>query len=118
MKGMNEKRMSVIKSLFCLLTLLMSSVLCASQYSDVVIADNPIVYWKLDQTDDGIAIDEIAGNNATFVGSVSNSSRHVPEDDGESVFLSGIRGNYIELPDTGLLDRQIFSLELWVSEWN
>ncbi|MCG7952232.1 MAG: hypothetical protein JAZ17_23065 [Candidatus Thiodiazotropha endolucinida] len=103
--------------LLCLALLSIGNNVFASQYSDVIIADNPIAYWKLDQSDGGIAIDEIAGNHATFVGPVYRYSSRVPEDDGQTIFLVGSSSQYIELPDTGLLDQQVFSLELWVEEW-
>jgi large repetitive protein len=115
---MNKTSLKVFKSALCLLLWLVSTAMEASQYSDVVISDHPIAYWKLDQTTDGIAIDEIAGNNGTFMGSVRGYSTKVYKDDGRSVFLTGTRYDYIELPDTGLLDQQTFSLEFWVAEWN
>ncbi|MCU7858713.1 MAG: fibronectin type III domain-containing protein, partial [Candidatus Thiodiazotropha sp. (ex Lucinoma kastoroae)] len=89
-----------------------------SQYSDVVIADTPIAYWKLDQTTGDVAIDSVAGNNATLVGGPArNNPSGVPFDDGHSVLLNdGSTPHHIELPNTGLLDMQVFSYESWVKE--
>ncbi|MCG7983793.1 MAG: LamG domain-containing protein [Candidatus Thiodiazotropha lotti] len=100
--------------LLCLALLLIGNQLFASQYSDVIIADNPIAYWKLDETTGSNALDSIAANNATLIGNPArNSTSGVPFDDGISLFLNGI-DQYIELPNTGLLDLQSFTFEAWV----
>ncbi|MCU7905837.1 MAG: hypothetical protein KZQ76_08255 [Candidatus Thiodiazotropha sp. (ex Epidulcina cf. delphinae)] len=108
-----------VQALLLCLTLLSSGAsVFASQYSDAVIADAPIAYWKLDQIVGDVAIDEIADNHATLVGTVYRYKSRVPKDDGQTIFLIGSSRQYIALPDTGLLDKQIFSLEFWVAEWN
>jgi hypothetical protein len=103
----------VQKISLCLLLILPGSVLLASQYSDTIVADMPIAYWKLDQTTGGTAIDVIAGNNATFFNNPAGGNpTGVPYDDGSSILLNGT-DQYIELPNTGLLDLQAFSIEVW-----
>jgi hypothetical protein len=105
--------MRVLIISLCLTLLAPGSSLFASQYSDTVVADLPIAYWKLDQTTGDTAIDAIAGNNATLVNSPTRSNpAGMPYDDGYSLLLDGAN-QYIELPNTGLLDLQAFSIEVW-----
>ncbi|MCG7949166.1 MAG: LamG domain-containing protein, partial [Candidatus Thiodiazotropha taylori] len=100
--------------LLCLALLSIGNNVFASQYSDVIDADNPIVYWKLDQTTGSVAIDSVTTNDATLIGNPTrNNPPGVPFDDGVSLLLNGI-DQYIELPDTGLLDLQTFTFEAWV----
>ncbi|PUB87479.1 MAG: hypothetical protein DBP00_09010 [gamma proteobacterium symbiont of Ctena orbiculata] len=104
--------------LLCLALLSIGNHLFASQYSDVIIADTPIAYWKLDEATGSVAVDSIAANNATLIGNpIRNNVSGVPFDDGYSLQLNvGAISQYIELPNTGLLDNQIFSFEAWIKE--
>lgn len=105
--------------LLCLALLLIGNNVLASQYSDVIIADNPVAYWKLDETTGSVAVDSsIAANDATLIGNPTrNNPSGVPFDDGNSLLLNdSTTSNYIELPDNGLLDLQVFSFEAWVKE--
>ncbi|MEW8155931.1 MAG: LamG-like jellyroll fold domain-containing protein, partial [Candidatus Thiodiazotropha endolucinida] len=102
--------------LLCLALLSIGNNVFASQYSDVIIADNPIAYWKLDQTTSSVAVDSIAANDATLIGNPTrNNPSGVPFDDGHSLLLNGV-DQYIEVPDNGLLDLQVFSFEAWIRE--
>ncbi|MCU7918626.1 MAG: hypothetical protein KZQ95_09740 [Candidatus Thiodiazotropha sp. (ex Epidulcina cf. delphinae)] len=113
---MNGKVLRAQALLLCLVLLSPGASLFASQYSDVVSADGPIAYWKLDQTTGDLAVDAIAGNNATLVGAPARDNPSgLPQDDGRALLLNGV-DQYIELPDAGLLDQQIFSFEVWVSQ--
>ncbi|MEW8693502.1 MAG: LamG domain-containing protein, partial [Candidatus Thiodiazotropha endolucinida] len=100
--------------LLCLALLSIGNNVFASQYSEVIIADNPIAYWKLDQTTGSVAVDSIAANDATLIGNPTrNNPSGVPYDDGASLLLNGL-DQYIELPNTGLLDLQSFTFEAWL----
>ncbi|MEW8288487.1 MAG: LamG-like jellyroll fold domain-containing protein, partial [Candidatus Thiodiazotropha endolucinida] len=101
--------------LLCLALFSIGNNVFASQYSDVIDADNPIAYWKLDETTGSVAVDSsIAANDATLIGNPTrNNLSGVPFDDGVSLLLNGI-DQYIELPNTGLLDLQTFTFEAWI----
>lgn len=86
-------------------------------YVDEVLADLPLLYWRLDETA-GTTVTDISGNgrNGTYVGGPGLQMIGAVSDGSKSINLDGTT-QYIERAAEDLLDfigQLPFSLELWV----
>jgi len=84
----------------------------AVTYSDVVLADHPNEYWRLDQTS-GFAQDSSGhGLSAENLGGISNSQAGATADGDRSTAFDGTTG-YFEAPYSSLTNPAVFSVEAW-----
>ncbi len=108
-----------------------SSALAAPNYSDVVLADNPVAYFRLNEDSGSLALSKV--NTATHVGSLVGtggdltfdglqSATHLGFDDGNTgLLLDGVNGSGIDLGasvSTAMVGASGITTELWLHESN
>jgi len=100
-----------------LLGLLLASGAGASAYYDTVMADNPVAYWRLDETTGTQAIDEVSGRIGDIVGGVTlNQPSGLNNDPANpSMNFRTIAGadGVVRVPYDAALNPESFSIELW-----
>lgn len=77
--------------------------ICLNQplsYKDVVLSDNPVAYWKLDETTGLIATDQLGANNGTYQGGCILNQP--PLADGKAVSMDGIN-DFISVPSSSTI---------------
>lgn len=86
----------------------------AGSYVDVVKADGPVGYWRLDETEGEIALDQIAGNSGDILNGVTLGVPGAIAGDANLAanFSSGDRQK-IDVPWTEALNPPQFSMEVW-----
>ena len=111
------KNKNILGLLFSLIGLLSSQLAFAGPYSDAVLADTPIAYWKLDETTGTTAVDSSGnGYDATYInGSTLNQSGAVTDPTNLAASLNGT-DQYIQLPDNQQFDLNVFTFEAWVKK--
>jgi hypothetical protein len=84
-------------------------------YSQVVLSDGPVSYWKLDEAAGTTATDTMGAANGTYVnGPLLNQASKV-KDANTAVVLDG-SNDYVNVGDTyGFTGTASFSFELWMS---
>ena len=84
-------------------------------YGSIVLGDNPVVYWKLNETSGTIAIDYSGnGYNATYVNSPTLAGGNITANTGAAVLLNG-SSQYTELSTVPTaLQLTSGSFECWV----
>ena len=92
----------------------------ATPYSLAVIADNPVSYWRFEETGGTTAVDEMGANNGTYVGTPEFGQSGPPKPPyagmvgDQSVSLGG---QYVDVGTNSnlRLDNTDFTLEAWVN---
>lgn len=85
-----------------------------SEYSDVVLADSPLGYWRLGETSGTNANDETVNNrDGTYTGAVTLNGMPLISGDTDPALVLSASGQYVNIPSTGLIDTADFSVELW-----
>jgi len=94
-------------------------VACVAQagYYDVVMDDNPVAYWRLDEPSGAQAVDEVSGRVGSIVGGVTlNQPSGLTNEPGNPSMdfrtLAGSDG-VVRVPQDAALNPQSFSVELW-----
>lgn len=84
-------------------------------YSNDVVTDNPLSYWRLNESSGTAAADAVGANTGTYVGSPTlGASGALADATLKAVTLSG-SSQYISVPDAASLDTgDVMTLELWV----
>ena len=71
-------------------------------YAAAVVADNPLAYWLLNETNGSVAFDLMHGNNGTYVGGVTTGQPGVPlagfGSPSYSALFDGTSG-YVDIPE-------------------
>jgi hypothetical protein len=83
-------------------------------YQSVILADTPVGYWRLNDTD-GVCRDE-SGNalDGTYAGAVTTGEPGIPGG-GTCCHFDGAGGTYANVPHNTALDvGDVFSLEAWI----
>ncbi len=86
----------------------------AITYSDLVIADNPISYWKLSETTGTTAVDQQNRNSATYVGSPTLGASGAISDGTKAITLGpgtdqyAIKSEFTSFPTTAI------TVEFWM----
>lgn len=84
-----------------------------TSYRDSVLADNPIAYWRLGETDGTIAWDEkLAYSGSYRNGPVLGQAGALVNDPNHAVAFTGIN-DYVDIPYQSSLNRPIRSIEVW-----
>ena len=123
---MNARRSTVAVVLAVGMVLAASSAM-ASIYSDTVLADNPLAYWRLGDAALPTAKDEIGAGNGNNPGTCVNSpslgqAGGLVGDPDTAVRLSSGSAQYVNIPDAAVFDfsggthGQPFTLEAWVKK--
>lgn len=86
-------------------------VAAADAYSSAVLADNPISYWRLNDTSGTTAADQTGNDNGTITGGVT-LGQPGPVSGGGSMSFDGSTG-YINLGTNANLQPQQWSIEVW-----
>jgi len=90
---------------------------CEAAYSDVVLADNPIAYWKLDETSGSTAVNDGSlgsAANGSFVSAHTKEATSLVAGPGTSVLFSGGSvsfGNINDINRAGPFTQK--TIELW-----
>lgn len=86
-----------------------------TDYSTVVLADSPLLYWRLNELSGSTAADASPnGNDGTFTGGVTFAASGIPNCAGDlAVTLDGSSG-YISKTFAAALNPAQFSIEAWV----
>ena len=83
-------------------------------YSQEVLADNPISYWKLGETSGTQAVDSAGSNHGTYTGGVTLNQASIPGSATPSVLLNGSSG-YVDCGTPASLNiTSAWTLEAWV----
>src|SRR5262245_25009712 len=85
-----------------------------SAYSDRVIADGAIAYWRLGETSGTTAVDVVGGKNGTISGGVTLNQGGALVDGDRALGFDGST-SYIDMGDVNALEfpNGAFTLELW-----
>ena len=100
------------------------NVLATNGYTAAVLGDNPIAYWRLDETSGTIAHDYVGGNNGTYVNTVLNQHGYAyPADTDACVEFTSTQnsGSYVQTTTSAPFDwanTPSFTLEAWVNLTN
>ena len=91
----------------------------ATPYSLAVIADNPVSYWRFEETEGTTAVDEMGANNGTYVGTPQFSLGGPPSPPYAGMVGDqsvGLNGQWVDLGtnSTLRLDNTDFTLEAWI----
>lgn len=84
-------------------------------YNDEVVTDNPISFWKLDETSNAVpVVDSRGANDGTFVsGPAVQQAGALADVAGKSVSFNGT--NYVNVPDSASLDTgDTLTVEFWL----
>jgi hypothetical protein len=90
-------------------------------YREIVLADNPVAYWRLGETSGTMARDEVGpgpwgSNPGTYVGAITLGAAGAINLSTDSGMLRTDPGGFLEVPDSPALNFAglSFSLEAWV----
>ncbi len=84
----------------------------ATPYYDVVMADNPVSYWRLGDSG-SLGVDEVGGRDLSYEGSPNpGQSGAIADDPNSATGFSGDRSALSVAADAGL-QSQTFSIEAW-----
>src|SRR5262245_42835397 len=85
-----------------------------SYYSDQVIRDGAVAYWRLNETSGTTAVDVIGGNNGTISGGVSLNQPGALADGDKAMLFDGAT-SYIQAPHSASLNvPTAVTLEAWI----
>ena len=87
----------------------------ASAYSDTILADSPVRYYRFNETS-GTTAEDFSGNSAdgTYEGGVTlGYAGAIPGDIDSAVSLDGTSGN-VSIPTTAIFTSHNFSIEAWI----
>lgn len=85
----------------------------SSAYYQAVTADSPVSYWRLDDSDGGVAKDEMGAHNGTYLGSPLHVTGAIANDSSSAIRLN--LSQYISLGDVfGFANDAPYSIEAWV----
>ncbi len=84
-------------------------------YQSVVLADNPLAYWRLDEASGVTAHDSTGANNGTYVGAPTlNAPGALGGDmDHATALRGGASGDSVQVPASASLDIGQGTLEVW-----
>ena len=87
------------------------------RYTSLIMNDNPMAYWRLDETNSTIAVDSAGGNNGTYSGTLTQGvGGAVP---GIADFCVHFGGGVVKVPYTPVLNPNgPFSVEFWANPDN
>jgi Pro-kumamolisin, activation domain/Concanavalin A-like lectin/glucanases superfamily/Putative Ig domain/Viral BACON domain len=87
-----------------------------SPYAQAVLADHPIAYWRLDETNGTVAHDYIGGNNGIYNSVTLDQPGHNPADPDPAVKFGPGTGSYVgSIPiDFSTTGNGELSVEAWV----
>src|SRR5215467_3580288 len=83
-----------------------------SAYSDKVIADGAVAYWRLNETSGTTAVDSIGGNNGTISGSVT-LNQPGGTSDGDRAMQFNSTGSVITVSSAGFMNTPQITVEAW-----
>lgn len=91
----------------------------APRYEDVVLADGPVGYWRLDDPDPIMALDSSpSGHHGFYSGTlVLLEPGALPETDNRAVFFTGGASDYVEIADVLDLAGEVpMTVEAWIKQ--
>ncbi len=88
-----------------------------STYKDVVLADNPIGYWRLGESTGTVAVDETGNNNGTYVGSPTLGQPGLVTGGNTSVNFNGI-SQYVNIGNPSAFQLTTGTSECWIKTAN
>lgn len=98
--------------LFCVLAMA-PSLASAGTYYDAVMADNPVGYWRLNETGGTTALDTQGSNDGTYLnGVVQGQPGAIYGDSGFSAKFDG-SNDKVDIPHSADLNPASFSFEVW-----
>jgi hypothetical protein len=81
------------------------------RYATMVMGDNPLAYWRLDETNGATAFDSAGGHDGTYSGSLTLGAAALPNMADNAVHFSG--GN-VQVPFSDVLNPSTaFTVEFW-----
>ena len=83
-------------------------------YRDVVLADNPLGYWRLGEQSGTVANDEIGNHPGTYMPPVTLGVQGAINDPDTAIDLNGTTG-FVNIPMTSSMDPAAFSVEVWMN---
>ncbi|HVM47136.1 MAG TPA: LamG-like jellyroll fold domain-containing protein [Candidatus Acidoferrum sp.] len=82
-------------------------------YGVTVMADNPVAFWRMNETGGKTAYDYASGFNGTYGTATLNQPGLSTNDDNVSVYFNGVYGSDIVIPFNVALNPSVMTVEIW-----